>query len=144
MSDDTKDFGDKAEDAFDNAKDKAEEMADDAKEAAGEFKEGAKKTASEFSEGLKSAGGDNKKILAGILAILLGWAGVHKFILGYQKEGIILLVVSVVGFVLTCIGVGVFVVWATSIIGLIEGIIYLTKSDEEFYNTYQAGRRPWF
>lgn len=144
MSDDTKDFGDKAEDAFDKAKDKAEEMADDAKEAASDFKEGAKKTASEFSEGLKSAGGDNKKILAGILAIFVGWAGVHKFILGYQKEGIILLVVSVIGFVLTCIGVGIFLVWATGLIGLIEGIIYLTKSDEEFYNTYQAGRRPWF
>ncbi len=144
MSDDTKDFGDKAEDAFDDAKGKAEEMADDAKEAAGDFKEGAKKTAEEFSEGLKSAGGDNKKILAGILAIFVGWAGVHKFILGYQKEGIILLVVSVIGFVLTCIGVGIFLVWATGLIGLIEGIIYLTKSDEEFYNTYQAGRRPWF
>tara|TARA_R100000935_G_C2839937_1_gene170399 strand:+ start:75 stop:227 length:153 start_codon:yes stop_codon:yes gene_type:complete len=31
-----------------------------------------------------------------------------------------------------------------SIVGLIEGIMYLTKSDEEFYNTYQAGRKPWF
>ena len=133
MSDDTKDFGDKAEEAFDKAKEEAKE-----------FSSEAKKTASEFTEGLKSAGGDNKKILAGILAIFVGWAGIHKFILGYQKEGIILLVVSVIGFVLTCIGIGVFLVWATGLIGLIEGIIYLTKSDEEFYNTYQVGRRPWF
>lgn len=133
MSDDTKDFGDKAEEAFDKAKEEAKEFGSEAK-----------KTASEFAEGLKSAGGDNKKILAGILAIFVGWAGIHKFILGYQKEGIILLVVSVIGFVLTCIGVGVFLVWATGLIGLIEGIIYLTKSDEEFYNTYQVGRRPWF
>lgn len=133
MSEDTKDFGDKAEEAFDKAKEEAKE-----------FSSEAKKTASEFTEGLKSAGGDNKKILAGILAIFVGWAGIHKFILGYQKEGIILLVVSVIGFVLTCIGIGVFLVWATGLIGLIEGIIYLTKSDEEFYNTYQVGRRPWF
>ena len=133
MSDDTKDFGDKAEEAFDKAKEEAREFGSEAK-----------KTASEFTEGLKSAGGDNKKILAGILAIFVGWAGIHKFILGYQKEGIILLVVSVIGFVLTCIGIGVFLVWATGLIGLIEGIIYLTKSDEEFYNTYQVGRRPWF
>jgi len=133
MSDDTKDFGDKAEKAFDKAKEEAREFGSEAK-----------KTASEFTEGLKSAGGDNKKILAGILAIFVGWAGIHKFILGYQKEGVILLVVSVIGFVLTCIGVGVFLVWATGLIGLIEGIIYLTKSDEEFYNTYQVGRRPWF
>ena len=33
---------------------------------------------------------------------------------------------------------------AAGIIGFIEGIIYLTKSDEEFYNTYQVGKRPWF
>ena len=30
------------------------------------------------------------------------------------------------------------------LVGLIEGIIYLTKSDEEFYNTYQVGKKPWF
>ncbi len=87
---------------------------------------------------------ENKRVIAGILGILLGALGIHKFILGYQKEGIILLVVSIIGFVLSCIGIGVFLVWATALIGLIEGIIYLTKSDEEFYNTYQVGRRPWF
>jgi hypothetical protein len=30
------------------------------------------------------------------------------------------------------------------IIPFIEGIIYLTKSDEEFYNTYQVGQKEWF
>ncbi|SFR34398.1 TM2 domain-containing membrane protein YozV [Robiginitalea myxolifaciens] len=156
MSDEKKDMGDKAEDAFDKAKEKAEETFDKAKEKAKEagekfeestkdFREEAKKTAEEFTEGFKSASsGENKKILAGILAILLGWAGVHKFVLGYQKEGIIMLVLSVIGFVLTCIGIGVFLVWAVGLVALIEGVIYLTKSDEEFYNTYQAGRKPWF
>ena len=52
--------------------------------------------------------------------------------------------ITVVGMVLTCVGVGVFLVWATGLVGLIEGIIYLTKSDEEFYNTYQVGKKPWF
>lgn len=74
---------------------------------------------------------DNKKVVAGILAILLGGLGVHKFILGYTKEGIIQLIL---GFL--C-GVGF-------VIGLIEGIIYLTKTDEEFYQTYQVGKRGWF
>ncbi len=74
---------------------------------------------------------ENKKVLAGVLAILLGGLGVHKFILGYTKEGIIQLIL---GF--AC-GIG-------AVIGLIEGIIYLTKSDEEFYNTYQVGRKGWF
>jgi TM2 domain-containing membrane protein YozV len=131
-------------DPGENAKKAAGEDAGAAKEAASDFKEEAKKTASEFSEGLKGAGGDNKKILAGVLAIILGSFGIHKFILGYQKEGIILLAVTLVGIVLSCIGIGVFIVWITGLIGLVEGIIYLTKSDEEFYNTYQVGKKPWF
>ncbi|HEY5043452.1 MAG TPA: hypothetical protein VIK53_15785 [Verrucomicrobiae bacterium] len=28
--------------------------------------------------------------------------------------------------------------------GLIEGIIYLTKSDEDFVATYITGKRGWF
>lgn len=63
MSEEDKDFGDKAKDAFDDAKESAKKAAEEAKEAAGEFKEGAKKTADEFREGLKTAGGDNKKSL---------------------------------------------------------------------------------
>ena len=76
---------------------------------------------------------DNKKIAAGILAILLGPFGIHKFLLGYTTEGIIWLVISI----FTC---GI----VTSILGLIEGIIYLTKSDQEFYQTYQVGEKAWF
>ena len=144
MSDDKEDLGDKAKKVFEEAKETAKEAAEEAKEKAGDFKEEAKKTAEEFKEGLQDAGGDNKKILAGILAIVLGSLGIHKFVLGYQKEGIILLAITLVGFVLSCIGIGVFIVWITGLIGLIEGIIYLTKSDEEFYNTYQAGKKPWF
>lgn len=79
---------------------------------------------------------ENKKLVAGILAILLGAFGVHKLILGYQKEGLIMLLVTI----LTC-GIGGAVI---SIIGLIEGIIYLTKTDEEFYQMYQVNRKPWF
>ena len=144
MSEDKEDLGDKAKKVFEEAKETAKEAAEEAKEKAGDFKEEAKKTAHEFKEGLQDAGGDNKKILAGILAIVLGSLGIHKFVLGYQKEGIILLAITLVGFVLSCIGIGVFIVWITGLIGLIEGIIYLTKSDEEFYNTYQAGKKPWF
>lgn len=158
MAEDTNNSEDKAEDKFDKAKKKAKEFKEEAKESAKEFKEdtkeaaenfaeGAKKSANEFTEGAKEAFGssaDNKKILAGILAIILGSLGVHKFILGYQKEGFILLGVTVVGIVLSCLGIGLFMVWIAQLIGLIEGIIYLTKSDEDFYNTYQVGKKPWF
>jgi len=144
MSDDKKDLGDKAKDAFEDAKESAKKAAEEAKESAGEFKEEAKKTAEEFREGLKTAGGDNKKILAGILAILFGSLGIHKFILGYNKEGVILLAITLIGYATTCIVIGAFFFWIPGLIGLIEGIVYLTKSDEEFYNTYQVGKKPWF
>ena len=148
MSEEHKDLGDKAEEAFDNAKEKASEFAHDAKEKAGDFADDEKKTANEFTEGAKEAfsgaGGDNKKMLAGLLAIFLGSLGIHKFILGYQKEGIILLVTSVIGYATLCLLVGSFILMATGVIGIIEGIIYLTKTDEEFYNTYQVGKKPWF
>nr|WP_299170515.1 TM2 domain-containing protein [uncultured Allomuricauda sp.] len=116
------------------------DLGDKAKEAAGDFADEAKKTANEFAEGIKGAGGDNKKMLAGILAIVLGGLGIHKFILGYNKEGIILLVCTIILGIVTC-GMANMVVWVVTVV---EGIIYLTKSDEEFYNTYQVGKRPWF
>jgi len=110
------------------------------------FEKEAKSTTNEFKEGWNQAtnSGDNKKLMAGILAIVLGSLGIHKFILGYNKEGIILLVATLIGYATSCLGVGVFILMATGIVGLIEGIIYLTKSDEEFYNTYQVGQKPWF
>jgi TM2 domain-containing membrane protein YozV len=80
--------------------------------------------------------GADKKIPAGICGILLGALGVHKFILGYNKEGIIMLVVTVV----TC-GFAGFIM---GIVGLVEGILYLTKTDEEFVATYITSQKPWF
>ncbi len=76
---------------------------------------------------------DNKRLAAGLLAILVAPFGIHKFLLGYTTEGIIWLAMSLI----SC---GIL----TSILGLIEGIIYLTKSDQEFYNTYQLHKKPWF
>ncbi len=107
--------------------------AEGAKEAAKDFAEEAKETAQEFSDSVKESfnNQENKKVLAGVLAILIGSFGVHKFILGYTKEGILQILLSFL-----C-GIG-------GIIALIEGIMYLTKSDEEFYQTYQVGRKPWF
>nr|WP_297797905.1 NINE protein [uncultured Eudoraea sp.] len=140
-----KEAKEKAKEFAEETKESAKEFADDTKEAAHEFKEEAKKTAEEFSEGMKGVTeAENKKILAGILAIVLGTFGVHKFILGYQKEGFVLLGITIIGFILSCVVIGVFMVWISGLIGLIEGIIYLTKSDEEFYNTYQVGKKPWF
>ena len=113
-------------DAFDSTKENVEEAAEkignEAKQAAGEFKE-------EWNSVTTS---ENKKMLAGILALLIGSLGIHKFILGYTQEGVLQIVITFV----TC-GIG-------GIIPLIEGIIYLTKSDEEFYQTYQVNKKGWF
>lgn len=79
---------------------------------------------------------DKNKMVAGILAILLGAFGIHKFYLGYTKEGIILLAVTLVSF-----GALAFV---TSIVGIVEGVMYLTKTDQDFYATYVTGRKAWF
>jgi len=90
--------------------------------------------------------GADKKIAAGICGIILGGFGIHKFILGYQQEGIILLsvyLVSIIIAIVTC-GIGAPLIFVPSIVGIIEGIIYLTKSDEEFVQTYIVNKKPWF
>lgn len=84
--------------------------------------------------------GAEKKMTAGICGILLGGLGIHKFILGYKNEGIIMLLVTLVGGVVTC-GASAGVM---GLIGLIEGIMYLMKTDEEFVATYIQGRKGWF
>ncbi|MEE2802064.1 MAG: TM2 domain-containing protein [Bacteroidota bacterium] len=131
---------------FDKAKESASDAYDSTKETFNEAADAAKESARDFQRGLNDTvnNGDNKKLLAGLLGIFLGSFGVHKFILGYQKEGFILAGLTVIGLITTCLFFGIFIVMATYAVGLIEGIIYLTKSDEEFYNTYQAGRKPWF
>jgi TM2 domain-containing membrane protein YozV len=78
----------------------------------------------------------SNKIPAGICGILLGSLGIHKFILGYTGPGLIMLLVTV----LTC-GIAGCVM---HLIGLIEGIIYLCKPDDEFVRVYVDGRKEWF
>ena len=110
ISDKASDFAEDAKEALGEAKEKASEFADDAKESAKEFANSAKETFEDVTAG------DNKKLIAGILGILLGWLGIHKFILGYNTEGIILLVLGALG-IFTC-GITSAI---SGFIGLIEG-----------------------
>ena len=82
----------------------------------------------------------SNKIPAGICGILLGSLGIHKIILGYTGAGLIMLLVTIIGGICTC-GVAAGVM---HVIALIEGIIYLCKSDEESVRTYVDGRKEWF
>jgi TM2 domain-containing membrane protein YozV len=76
--------------------------------------------------------GESKRVTAAILAWLVGWLGVHKFYLGYSGAGTIQLLL------------GIFTCGFTSILSVVEAIIYITKTDEEFYDTYQRGSKEWF
>ena len=71
-----------------------------------------------------SAPGSKSKIAAGLFGILLGGFGIHKFYLGMPGQGIL--------YIIFC--------WTfiPAIVGLIEGIVYLTMSDEAFAQKYAA------
>jgi TM2 domain-containing membrane protein YozV len=56
------------------------------------------------------------KLVAGLLGILVGWAGVHRFYLGYTAIGVAQILVTFI----TC---GAGAIW-----GLIEGILILVGS----------------
>lgn len=78
----------------------------------------------------------SNKIAAGVCGILLGSFGIHKFILGYTGAGLIMLLVTLLScFILSPV---------MHLLGLIEGIIYLCKPDEEFVRVYVDGRKEWF
>ena len=83
------------------------------------------------SEGMQPR---KSKVVAGVLGILLGVFGIHKFYLGYTGAGIVHLVLLIL----------LFTAPVSAIIGLIEGILYLVRTDEDFYETYEANKRAWF
>jgi TM2 domain-containing membrane protein YozV len=71
---------------------------------------------------------DCNHVMAGLFGILLGAIGIHKFYMGQIQMGCIYIVAGVV----TC-GYGFII---TAIIGLVEGIIYLTMTQSEFEKKY--------
>jgi TM2 domain-containing membrane protein YozV len=74
----------------------------------------------------------DKRVTAGVLGILLGSFGIHRFYLNDPGGGILRILITL----FTC-GIG-------GVIGLAEGIIYLTKSDAEFDQIYLVERKEWF
>lgn len=79
-------------------------------------------------------------VAAGLLAIFLGIFGVHKFYLGYNTAGFVMLAITILGSIFT-IGLAAGVMW---VISLVEGIIYLAKSQSEFDVVYVANKKEWF
>ena len=85
-------------------------------------------------------GSEQKKqqIVAATLALLFGALGAHKFYLGYNTQGTILFLMGTLGWFLLVPPLASF------LIGLIEGVIYFRKNEQEFYDTYEAKQRAWF
>jgi TM2 domain-containing membrane protein YozV len=83
---------------------------------------------------------NTNRLAAGLTGILLGGFGIHKFVLGMPKAGVIMLLLTVVGGFLTCGTVAAVV----GVIGLIEGVLYLTRNDGDFYQLYMVQKKQWF
>ena len=77
------------------------------------------------------------KTTAALFAFFLGWCGAHKFYLGHTGLGIAYLLVSVL-----TLTIGYWLVIGP--ICLVEFIILITKSDEEFQRVYVDGRKAMF
>jgi TM2 domain-containing membrane protein YozV len=87
---------------------------------------------------LPSAAGEKNKWIAALLALFLGSFGVHKFYLGRKTAGLIMLLCFVLGFVIVIPSTIIM------IISIIEGIIYIVRSEQSFHDLYVAGDRAWF
>ncbi|MEK9136097.1 MAG: TM2 domain-containing protein [Bacteroidota bacterium] len=83
------------------------------------------------------------KVAAGLLGIFLGGWGIHKFYLGFTGPGLVYLLVNTVGFAVTWLMLFIPNI-VLGIMAFVEGIIYLTKTDEEFEQEYVVQKRQWF
>jgi TM2 domain-containing membrane protein YozV len=87
------------------------------------------------------------KLAAGLCGILLGAFGVHKFVLGLEGPGLTMLLVTLLTTSLTISAVSIVPAIGSMLMGLVgfvEGILYLTKSDEEFHQRYIVEKQVWF
>jgi len=82
---------------------------------------------------------DKNKLVASLLALLLGGLGIHKFYLGYKRSGFVMLALFFAGAV--TLGLTTFVALA---VAFIEALIYLCKSEEQFQTQYVQHKRQWF
>ena len=82
---------------------------------------------------------EKSKLVAALLALFLGVFGVHKFYLGCNKAGIIMLLCFFPGMLL--FGIPMIII---SVVAFVEFIIYIIKSDEEFEDIYIDNKKCWF
>lgn len=77
------------------------------------------------------------RVLAGVLGVVVGCFGIHNFYLGYTAKAVTQLVLSLIGYLLCCVYIGIFLVLGIWIWGLVEGIMILTgKIDKDAQGNY--------
>jgi TM2 domain-containing membrane protein YozV len=85
------------------------------------------------------------RMAAGLCGIFLGWLGVHKFIINLPRPATIMCLTSVGSIFAGCCFFPFWIAFLVmGVIGFVEGVIYLNKSDEQFYQDYVIERRAWF
>ena len=62
--------------------------------------------------------------IAGLLAILMGWCGLHYFYIGKTSAGVLFLLIAI----LSC-GILASI---TTIVSIIQGVLFFTSTQEEF------------
>ena len=80
------------------------------------------------------------RIVAGLLALCFGAFGVHKFYLGYTRQGLFMLVGSILSLKLfwgLLFGLFVFV-------GVLEAVSCFVRDDRQFEAMHADLSRPWF
>ena len=78
-------------------------------------------------------------IAAGILAIFFGVLGIHKFYMGFTNTGFLVLAITIIGSLLT-FGTAALIM---QLIAIVEGIVYLVKTQSQFEQDYVIGKRKW-
>jgi TM2 domain-containing membrane protein YozV len=70
---------------------------------------------------------DKSKIVAGLLQIFLGYLGIGRFYTGHTAIAVAQLALTVVGFATSWLLIGLPMMLAASIWGLVDGIMMLTQ-----------------
>ena len=95
--------------------------------------------ASAVMDDVFSAGPSGKsRGVAGLLAILMGWCGLHYFYIGKTSAGVLFLLIAI----LSC---GVLAT-VTTILSIIQGVLFFTSTQQEFEQkwVYSPSNFPLF
>lgn len=86
---------------------------------------------------------DKNRVVAALLAFFLGGLGVHKFYLGKNRAGLIMLALTLLGFLTSIILIGLPILFGVGAVAFVESIIYLLTSDDDFDAKYGRGNKEW-